>query len=234
VRQYGKRFYWVPEEYRNEFLEVALRTTGVRTDPSDAAAYYEVTFVAYINILPGRRGADGLSNPIITFRIDQPVPNDNGVMTAVVNGQECKFRLQKTDQDDFPGEDKDTLDDADADKAIARQKDRDAPGEIDKEDEDKEEQKDKDKHKYDLGTPTRTLKLKYVYNPGVAPGRVKGTDLWSVPFAPQDVVNSLTNHVVRIKLDSYQPTAKALDDTLGSIRTQTELLRLNQLQLLSK
>jgi hypothetical protein len=211
VRQSGKQFYWVPVEYRNEFLEVALRTSGVRTDPSDAAAYYEsnITGALNITIVPRPTTAGIQRDAVVTITLgitdispkDDGLPNDSGWMTAVIKGREIRFKLVETLVTDLPAS---------------------------------ERAKYKDKNDgYKNGASTRVLKIRYVYDPtGPSKLRTDKDDLWSAPFEPDVVVEAVANRGVRIELDHYKPTAPAMVDTLGSIRTQAELLRLNQLQLL--
>jgi hypothetical protein len=210
VREVGKEFYWVPAEYRNEYLELALRTNGVRTDPSDAAAYYEVTVTGATAVLPASGSPAKDATVTITLGItgvlpkDDGVPNDRGWMTAVLKGREWRFKLVETRMIDLPAD-------------VQRQ------------------HKDK-KDEYTNGTPTRTLKLRYIFDPTDDSNKERPDkdDLRSAPFLPGEIAEALASRVVRVELDHYKPTAPALEDTLGSIRTQAELLRLNQLQLLNK
>jgi hypothetical protein len=212
VRQSGKEFYWVPVEYRNEFLEIALRTNGVRTDPSDAAAFYEANITGAIDttIVPKPKKGVILNDSMVTITFgitdvspkDDGLPNDSGWMTAVVKGSEVRFKLVESLPIDLP------------------------PAEQAK-------YKDKSKGEYKNGSSTRVLKIRYIYDQTGPPKlRTDKDDLWSAPFEPGAVTEALANREVRVELDHYKPTAPALIDTLGSIRTQAELLRLNQLQLL--
>jgi hypothetical protein len=211
VRQSGKQFYWVPVEYRNEFMEVALRTNGVRTDPSDSAAYYEATVTGATNIVPPSGSPPKGGTVAVTLGVtgvlpkDDGVPNDRGWMTAVIKGREWRFKLVETRLIDLPAD-------------VQRQ------------------YKDKKDDEYKNGSLTRTLKIRYIFDPTDQSNKEREDkdDLPSAPFLPGEVAEALAGRVVRIELYHYKPTAPAMDDTLGSIRTQTELLRLNQLQLLNK
>ena len=220
VRQTGKKFYWVPEEYRNEFLEVALRTNGVRTDPSDSAAYYEATVIGAIRFAPKTGVVPEGESAVITLSItnvlpkDDGVPNDFGWMTAVLDGRQWQFRLDETRMIDLPDSEKD------------KYKDNTKKGDA----------KNDKKPEYGNGTLTRTLKITYVFDSTVESNEEKprreDEGLRRAPFQPNELARALANTAVRLEFDHYRPTKPALEDTLGSIRTQTELLRLNQLQLL--
>jgi len=216
VRQSGKLFYWVPEEYRNEFMEVALRTNGVRTDPSDAAAYYEVNVTGATDFVP--KSGSPKKDQTVTITLgtnnllpkdnglpnDSGVPNDTGWMIAVVKGREYRFKLDQPLLSDLPADEQ------------AKYKGK--------------------KAEYKSGTSTRTLKLVYIYDPTVLSSEVRQDKdgLRSAPFTPGELAEALANQLVKVDLDHYKPTAPSMEDTLGSIRTQAELLRLNQLQLLNK
>ena len=215
LRQSGKKYYWVPDAYRNEFFELALRTNGVRTDPSDAAAYYEVTVTGMRDFVPKSHMPSKDDTVTVTLGIekllpkDDDIPNDSGVLIAVIKGREYRFRLVEAMLKDLSEDEQSKY---------------------------KEPSKTGTKEEYKSGSPTRTIKLRYIYDPTVASNeeRPDKGDLRSAPFTPAEIAEALANQIVKVDPDHYKPTAPALEDTLGSIRTQAELLRLNQLQLLNK
>ena len=134
----------------------------------------KVTITECIRSLPGQASADGCMNPVITLRIDQPIPNRNGLITAEVKGRQCKFRLLQIDESDLPEDEKKVHSD-----------------------------RDKREDEYKAGTPTSIVKFKYAFSPNLDPGRVEGTvNLFSAPFSSAEVSKDLTKQFVRIELDS--------------------------------
>ena len=77
----------------------------MRSDPSDAAAYYEVNVTGATQIVPDSGSLPKDATVTITLAIttlspkDEGLPNDHGWMTAVVKGREWRFRLVETAHD---------------------------------------------------------------------------------------------------------------------------------------
>ena len=188
LRQSGKKYYWVPDAYRNEFFELALRTNGVRTDPSDAAAYYEVTVTGMRDFVPKSHMPSKDDTVTVTLGIekllpkDDDIPNDSGVLIAVIKGREYRFRLVEAMLKDLSEDEQSKY---------------------------KEPSKTGTKEEYKSGSPTRTIKLRYIYDPTVASNeeRPDKGDLRSAPFTPAEIAEALANQIVKVDPDHYKPTA---------------------------
>jgi hypothetical protein len=70
----GNVYYWVPAEYKKEFLGLALATTAQRGRPIPAPEAYEVILKEILDT-PVKEDADLYS---FTVKLDHKIPNDSG------------------------------------------------------------------------------------------------------------------------------------------------------------
>jgi hypothetical protein len=70
----GSKYYWVPTEFKREFLGLALATTAQRGKPIPAPDAYEVSLKGVI----GNPIRDDKDLFILTVLVDKKIPNDSG------------------------------------------------------------------------------------------------------------------------------------------------------------
>jgi hypothetical protein len=106
VRCYGGSYYWVPAEYRIDFLDLALKTTVMRGQPATPPLSIDRKVIA----VTGIEGSDVPlpANPSVNYQytvtatLDQPVKNDGGTIVVAVDG--AKIPLARMLVDDVsPG-----------------------------------------------------------------------------------------------------------------------------------
>ncbi len=93
VRRCGDQYYWVPTEHKNEFYELAVRTTVKRGEPIVAPEDFETTIVGVIGKAEerGRAGDKIQYDMYIHFRDE--LPNDSGSMKLAIRGQVASLKL---------------------------------------------------------------------------------------------------------------------------------------------
>jgi hypothetical protein len=88
TRCYDKEYYWVPTEYKYDFLRLALVTTAQRGQPLTVPVKFDNTVVSANLEL-----SSGTQHRFIV-NLSQPLPNSSGRMDALVNGSLYHFPLQ--------------------------------------------------------------------------------------------------------------------------------------------
>jgi hypothetical protein len=88
-KKYGDQYYWVPAEYKRQFLGLALATTaqrkkGLGLQPIE---YYEAKLQEITS--PKAEGKAGQAN--LTVRLDRKVPNDCGRIEFVMDRKTCSL-----------------------------------------------------------------------------------------------------------------------------------------------
>ena len=90
----GKRYFWIPCEYRHDFLRLALVTTVQRGQPFSVPEFYDpkVTRVEDVEGAPG----------FIYIFLSKPIPNDDGKLSVTLAGEpyELAFEVIRRKIDD--------------------------------------------------------------------------------------------------------------------------------------
>jgi hypothetical protein len=93
-RQYGDVYYWVPLEYRAEFLKLSLATTVQRGKPLFTAdEFFTVTFKEVTHEEPGQFD----NAPKLTIALDKKIPADSGYAKVMIAGVEVQYVVQPPD-----------------------------------------------------------------------------------------------------------------------------------------
>jgi hypothetical protein len=90
VRSYGKDYYWVPSEYRFDFLRLSLVTTAQRGQPLSVPVKFENTVISAKDQMPDRPGL----RHRFEVQLSTKIPSGSGRMDAVINGTPYQFELQ--------------------------------------------------------------------------------------------------------------------------------------------
>jgi hypothetical protein len=91
-RRCGDLYYWIPAEYKTEFLRLALVTTVQRGQPLTIPDKFDNTVVA-TTVDAGR---ESHIPPIYTYDVDfnKPMPNGGGTLEITIKDKPYKFPLQ--------------------------------------------------------------------------------------------------------------------------------------------
>jgi hypothetical protein len=83
VKCCGHKYYWVPVEFKFDFLRLALVTTAQRGQPLSVPTYFENTVTKLLHDeKPAKDDPD--QSHILTLKFDKPMPNDDGKVTLTV------------------------------------------------------------------------------------------------------------------------------------------------------
>jgi hypothetical protein len=88
VRRCGDWYYWIPAEYKTEFLQLALVTTVMRGQPLEFPDAFDDTVVA---VVPEFVDPTGVVQLAVQF--GTKLKNGTGTLTAQINGETRSYRL---------------------------------------------------------------------------------------------------------------------------------------------
>src|SRR5262249_39003895 len=94
-RKCGKHYYWVPVEYKYQFLRLALLTTAQRGKSLLAPdEFYSVTLQKILSEEPSKT-AKGVV--YVDLQIDKKIPNDTGRLEFEAGGKTYRFEVAEYD-----------------------------------------------------------------------------------------------------------------------------------------
>ncbi len=88
-----KKYYWVPCEYRCDFLRLALVTTVQRGQPLEVPEFFEVTVDEAEDTTPPNLKEKNQTR--FTLHFNKRLPNDSGDLRVTVNDVTHRFRLNR-------------------------------------------------------------------------------------------------------------------------------------------
>jgi hypothetical protein len=88
-----KKYYWVPCEYRYDFLRLALVTTVQRGQPLEVPDFFEVTVEKAEDTTPDNLKKKKQTR--FTLYFDKGIPNDSGDMRVTLSDAAYHFRLDR-------------------------------------------------------------------------------------------------------------------------------------------
>jgi hypothetical protein len=88
-----KKYFWVPCEYRYDFLRLALVTTVQRGQPLEVPDFFEVTVEKAEDTTPPNLKMKKQTR--FTLFFDKRIPNDSGELRVTVGDSTYRFRLDR-------------------------------------------------------------------------------------------------------------------------------------------
>jgi hypothetical protein len=88
MRRCGHWYYWIPAEYKTDFLQLALVTTVMRGQPLEFPDAFEDTVVAVVPEFVDQTGIVQLA-----VQLGTKLKNGTGTLTAQINGETQSFHL---------------------------------------------------------------------------------------------------------------------------------------------
>jgi hypothetical protein len=88
-----KKYYWVPCEYRYDFLRLALVTTVQRGQPLEVPDFFEVIVEKAEDTTP--ENLKKKKQTRFTLHFDKRIPNDSGELRVTVGDSTHRFRLDR-------------------------------------------------------------------------------------------------------------------------------------------
>lgn len=82
-----KRYFWVPCEYRYDFLRLAMVTTVQRGQPLTTPEYFENTIVSLQD--------DATDKKYVLLFLKSKLPNDNGTLSFTMDGEAFKLGFRR-------------------------------------------------------------------------------------------------------------------------------------------
>lgn len=89
VKKCGKTYYWIPVDFKYDFLELALATTVQRGQPLSLPESFERTVVDVALY----EDEDGEPTNYAVIALSQGIANDSGALFAELNRQKFEFRI---------------------------------------------------------------------------------------------------------------------------------------------
>jgi len=97
------RFYWIPIEFRDEFRELALKTSALRGEAIEAPQFWETKILGIIDRTPGDEILAAGGIPVgrqwdLTAKFAGKVPNSDGSADVVIDGQIYRTQFLAIDE----------------------------------------------------------------------------------------------------------------------------------------